>query len=225
MAALLAAVDGKQRKEAQALVRQIRQWLPLQSRALNAYAYILAGSQRWAQAAAHEAMSDHRLLAYDDVFFYELEEMKEMMTGEWNVSDRSGIRATAAERKTAWEGFAQVVPGEILVGSQEATVAAAGLPGSAGQAQGAAATTLSAAGKPGEKIVLAAVQMDAGWASGLPAAVGLVVAQGSALDPIVAAAAALRVPAVYAIGADWNKVTYGRTIRLDGSEGKVNIGD
>jgi rifampicin phosphotransferase len=225
MAALLAAVDSKQRKEVQALVQQIRQWLPLQSRALDAYAYVLAGTRRWAQAAAHEAMSDHRLLSPDDVFFYELEEMKEMMTGEWNVSDRSGIRATAAERKTNWEGFAHIVPGELLICTQEAAAAAPGLPGAAGQARGATAFTLSAAGKPGAKFVLVAMQPDAGWASALPAAAGFVVAQGSALDPVLAAAATLRVPAVYGLGTTWTQVTDGQIISLDGDAGKVTIGE
>lgn len=224
MPALLAAVDGKQRKEAQLLVQQLRQWLPWQSRALDAYAYVLAGTRRWAQAAAHEAMSDRRLLAPDDVFFYELEEMKEMMTGEWNVSDRSGIRATAAGRKTDWQGFAQLVPGELLVGNAEATLTTHGLAGAAGQGQGAAATALGTAGPRGAKIVLVAVQPDAGWAGGLPSAAGLLAAQGSPLDPTMAAAAALRIPTVYALGQDWASLADGQTILLDGDVGKVTLG-
>ena len=44
-------------------------------------------------------MADHRITEIDNVFFYELEEMKQMMTGEWNVSDRSAIHETASERQ------------------------------------------------------------------------------------------------------------------------------
>ncbi len=116
--ALLAAVDGKQRKEAQRLLQQLRVLLPSQSRALNAYAYVLAGTRRWALGAGQEAMSDQRLLAVDDVFVYELEEVKEMMTGEWNVSDRAGIHATAAERRAQLAAWQAAAASPLLVGDQ-----------------------------------------------------------------------------------------------------------
>ncbi len=122
--ALLAAVDGKQRKEAQRLLQQLRMLLPSQSRALNAYAYVLAGTRRWALGAGREAMSDQRLLAVDDVFVYELEEVKEMMTGEWNISDRAGIHATAAERRAQLAAWQAAAASPLLVGDQPRLVCA-----------------------------------------------------------------------------------------------------
>lgn len=117
---LLDVVASGQRKEAQQLLQKIRQCLLLQSRALHAFAYILDGTRGWALAAAKESMVDQRLLQLDDVFFFELEEMKRMMTGEWNVSDRPEIQATCARRKTELAQAQQAAAPELLIGEAEA---------------------------------------------------------------------------------------------------------
>jgi pyruvate,water dikinase len=117
---LLAQIDGKRRKEAQTLLQTARQALVLQSRALHVHAYTLAGTRIWALAAGHEAMSDGRLLAVEDIFFYELEETKEMMTGEWNISDLAGIHATANDRRAEWRRWQQTEAGDLLIGDSEA---------------------------------------------------------------------------------------------------------
>lgn len=221
--ALLASVDSRQPKEAQQLVQQIRRWLPLQSRALNAYAYVLAGTRFWALAAGREAMSDKRLLAEDDVFFYELEEVKEMMTGEWNVSDRAGIQATAAERKARWQASQAVVPGELLIGDQEAAMAVAAISAAPGKGRGTVVMQPGAGGDGG-KVVLAGTQPDSGWAISLPAAAGVAVAQGAAIDPAVAAAAAWPLPVVYALGATLQAYAEGTPMVVDGDTGQVAHG-
>lgn len=114
--AFLALVDGKRRKDALALLQHAREAAVLQSKALNVHAYTLAGTRIWALAAGREGMADHRLLAVNDVFFYELEETKQMMTGEWNVSDRQQIQTTAAERKLEWQRWQQTPSGALLIG-------------------------------------------------------------------------------------------------------------
>ena len=117
---LLAAVAAGQRKEAQQLLQKIAQLRTLQSQALHALAYILAGTRRWALAAARDAMADGRLSAADDVFFYELEEVKEMMTGEWNISKRTEIRSTGQKRKAQYAEWQQATPPDLLIGESEA---------------------------------------------------------------------------------------------------------
>lgn len=216
----LAAVDSRQRKEAEQLLQQIGRWLPLQSRALHAYAYVLAGTRHWALAAGREAMGDGRLLAQEDVFFYELEEVKEMMTGEWNVSDRAEIQAAAAARRRRWETLQTTIPGDLLLGEQEARVAAAGLSAAGGQGRGVAVTTPGAKGAAAGSVLLA-TQPDAGWAIGLPAATGLAVAQGSPLDPALAAAASRRLPVVYGIGEALQTFAAGAQVLVDGDKGQV----
>jgi pyruvate,water dikinase len=226
-------VDAKRRRDAQVLLLQARQGLVLQSRALHVHAYTLAGTRIWALAAGREAMSDGRLLADNEVFFYELEEMKQMMTGEWNVSDTAGIRATAAERKAQWQGWRQEAAGDLLVGDAEALAAipagAVGLPGAGGTARGPLAALEAATGSPAAapaaqtgKLILAGVQADVGAAAVLPAAGGLILAQGSPLDPTVAAAAALQIPVVYGLATRHATIQTQTSAAIDGSQGTVS---
>jgi pyruvate,water dikinase len=232
---LLALVDAKRRKEAQALLSTARECLTLQSTALHVHAFTLAGTRIWALAAGREGMSDGRLPVADDVFFYELEETKEMMTGEWNISDLDGIRATAATRRQEWQDAREALAGDLLVGDGEAfaTVAAPalGLPGAGGQAAGIVldARTHSRPALPpgaapgvGDKPILAAVQMDGGWAAALPVAGGILLEQGSPLDPLVAAAGALQVGVVYDLGQRLASLPLQQRVTIDGSKGTVS---
>jgi hypothetical protein len=125
---LLDAIENSRRKEAQQLLQKLPPLHRLQSQALHAFAYILAGTRRWALAAARDAMADQRLLAIEDVFFYELEEMKQMMTGEWNVSARRDIQSTARKRKTQYAEWQQAAPSDLLIGESEAVTPAVETP-------------------------------------------------------------------------------------------------
>jgi phosphohistidine swiveling domain-containing protein len=232
---LLSLVDAKRRKEAQALLSTARECLTLQSTALHVHAFTLAGTRIWALAAGREGMSDRRLTATDDVFFYELEETKEMMTGEWNISDVEGIRATAATRRQEWQAAGEVPAADLLVGDGEAfalvAAGALGLPGAQGQAQGLLLDARSQAGPVlpagaaqgvGDKPILLAVQMDSGWAAALPGAGGLVLEQGSPLDPVVAAAGALQIGVVCDLGTRAASLPLQQRVTIDGSKGTVS---
>lgn len=59
---------------------------------------VMAMARRWALAAAAEAMADGRLAGQDDVFLLELEELKQMMTGEWVHPER--VLALVEQRRT-----------------------------------------------------------------------------------------------------------------------------
>ena len=133
--ALQAAATGNvttpQAVEAQplpsSLQKQFAQWQQeaaalhaLQSRALHAFSYIQAGTRTWALAAAKEAMSDGRLTSPEEVFYFELEEIKQMMTGEWNVSSTAEIQATTAERKAQYQAWGDAATSPLLVGNAAA---------------------------------------------------------------------------------------------------------
>jgi phosphohistidine swiveling domain-containing protein len=227
---LAGLLDARRRKEAQTLVAQARRCLALQSKALHVHAYTLAGTRIWAKAAGHEAMGDKRLLDENDVFFYELEEMKQMMTGEWNISDTENIRATAVQRKLDYQNWQRAETGDLLIGDCTAFAVmpsgALGLPGAAGTGRGEVVTAPAGLAEPAlrtakGKVVLVGVQADAGWAATLPAAAGIVQAQGSPLDPVVAAAAALHIPVLYGLGERLAEVQAQPTVAIDGSQGAV----
>lgn len=117
---LLNVIDANQRKAAQEWLNQARRLLVLRAKAQNAFAYVLAATRRWAQAAEREAMADKRIAETGDVFFYELEEVKQMMTGEWNVSNAKNIQSTAQKRKAEYAQWQQAEAVELLIGDTPA---------------------------------------------------------------------------------------------------------
>lgn len=117
---LLASVDARARKVAQEAVDELRVLIPLQSRALDALAWVLAGTRRWAWGAGHEAMADRRLTSLDAIFYYELEEIKQMMTGEWNVSDTREIQSTADKRRSQLGLWRAASAPDVMIGESSA---------------------------------------------------------------------------------------------------------
>ena len=67
-------------------------------------------------------MTDQRLRSQDEIFFFELEEIKQMMTGEWNVSDRDDIHTTADRRQADYAGWQQAAAPAILIGDAPANM-------------------------------------------------------------------------------------------------------
>jgi pyruvate,water dikinase len=217
-APLLAAVDGKAHKEVHQLLARIRQSLELQSAGLHAFSFILAGTRRWAMAAGREATSDHRLTAIDDVFYYEIEEVKEMMTGEWNISDRSGIHATAGERRNALQQWRATDCASLLWGDREANAAAFGIPASAGQVSGALVgihdLTSLAAGA-----VLLCPAPESATAVLLPGCAAFVATHGSPIDPLASYSRTLGRAGVVAVGAE--STLSSLHVSVDGNLGEV----
>jgi pyruvate,water dikinase len=221
---LLAAVDGKARKEVKQLLAHLDMLLTMQSDALHAFSYILAGTREWAIAAGREALTDHRITALEAIFFYELEEVKEMMTGEWNVSDLSAIHATAAARRTAWEGWRAASPPALFWGDRPAQLRAEALPAACGSATGAALSldslsTLTSTLTDGA--ILLCSQPESAVSALLPVAAAFVAAQGDPLDPLCACARSLGRPGVVAARTATATVSPSARVAVDGTLGRV----
>ena len=217
---LLAAIDGKARKEAQPLLEHLDALITMQSDGLHAFSYILAGTRRWALAAGREALTDHRIPALETIFFYELEEVKEMMTGEWNVSDRSDIHATAAARRAAWEGWCAASPPALLWGDCPAQLQADALPAARGAATGAA-LPLDGLSTLTDGVILICPQPESAVSALLPVAAAFVAAQGDPLDPLCACARSLGRPGVVAARTATATVSPSARVAVDGSLGGV----
>jgi len=104
---LVASVDAKSQKQAQTLIESLRGLVVLQSQTLHALSSILAGTRRWALGAAKEGMLDNRLRQVSDIYTFELEEIKQMMTGEWNISSIKEIHERSDKRRAQsalWRG-------------------------------------------------------------------------------------------------------------------------
>jgi hypothetical protein len=183
---------------------------------LHALAYVWAGTRRWALAAAKEAMADRRLSAVADVFFFELEEIKEMMTGEWNVSDLDDIHAACAERKAEYAAWQKLSSGEMLWNDIELQATHSGLPAVSGRANGPFHRWGDSSFNGSQPAILGAAALDSGWALALPVAAGFIVAGGTPLDPMATAARAWRHPTVVALHQPYWALVEGTQTTVDG---------
>lgn len=213
LSALLATIDGKARKEAQQLIERMRLLIELQSGGLHAFSYILAGTRRWALAAGREATADQRLKATEDVFFYEVEEVKQMMTGEWNISDLADIHATADERRATLAKWRQQKPVDLLWGDRRAVATATALPASATINDGALFM-------PDERVLLVSAPESAASIY-LPVYTACATAGGAVFDPLAATARSLGRPILVACGADFLKKISG--VLIDNTQEEATI--
>ena len=205
---LLAALPSSMRKQGEQSLQKIAELHQLQSHALHALAYIWAGTRSWALAAAREAMVDKRLQSVDEVFLFELEEIKQLMTGEWNVSSREEIHALTATRRAEQATLREDTAPDLLVGNREAFIASSdnssnsysGTGSVAGKASGALVCLPKSAAHQVRGVIVATELLDSGSAIALPFAAGFVAAQGSPYDPFVAAALAYQHPVVVRVG-------------------------
>jgi phosphohistidine swiveling domain-containing protein len=218
---LLDAVDGKNRKQAEQSVEMLRRLTVLQSQALNAYSYLLAGSRIWARAAGQEAAADGRLLDPQDVFLFELEEIKQMMTGEWNITSTDEIRQRAEERRGLYGQWQEHRAPAAFFGETPAWTALPGLPSVAGRLVGPLRPQDHLRPVLCQDAVVGARRVDSGWSPTLPVAGGFIAAAGSPLDPIIAAARVWHVPTVVGLGAAYDKLVGGAQTTLDGTTGLV----
>lgn len=218
---LLQAVAPDQRKHVEQQLQQVRQLLLLQSQALHSFAYLLAGTRRWALAAAKEALTDQRIEQAEDIFFFQLEEVKQMMTGEWNVSSRQEIRKTCNQRKAEFAQWQQTSPPTLLIGETPALAAHQGIPSGSGQAIGLLQRWEAPSPQQGKDAVVGARQLDSGWALVLPFVRAFVTANGAPMDPIIAAAHAWHTPTVLALGERYGSLVEGMQTTVDGDSGTV----
>lgn len=221
MQQLLAAVAPDQQKGLQPQLQQMHQLLLLQSQALHAFAYLLAGTQRWALAAAKEALGDQRLECIEDVYFFQLEEVKQMMTGEWNISSQQEIRNTCKQRKLEFAAWQQDTPPSMLIGDAPMFPVHQGIPGVDGQVTAPLHCWDAPAAASGAEGIVGTPHLDSGWALMLPVASAFITACGTPLDPIIAAAHAWHVPTVLALGDHYHRLVEGVQTTVYGESGEV----
>lgn len=74
---------------------------------------VMAAAQSWAGAAARETLAAGLIARPSDVLYLELEELKQVATGEWHAGDREEVQAAVSQRI----GEAPVQPATAPAGS------------------------------------------------------------------------------------------------------------
>lgn len=224
---LLEALPPSSRKQGEQTIEKICALHELQSNALHSLAYVWSGTRTWALAAAREAMADNRLQGVDEVFFFELEEIKQMMTGEWNISSIDEIRATLARRRVEQTAAQQEVAPDILVGDTEGRISrqetSHGILGVAGHATGPLCHWGVTEQENCSGAVIASELLDSGYALILPLATGFVSAAGTPLDPFVAAACAWQHPVIVGMGKSYADLAEGVYTTVDANSETVTV--
>jgi hypothetical protein len=170
-------------------------------------------------------MVDKRLQSEHEVFFFELEEIKQLMTGEWNISSREEIRATAAQRESEHAAAQQESAPDLLVGDDEAYVSHHGLVGVAGKASGPfyPVQTLQKQKNSVSGAVVGAELLDSGYALMLPLATAFVAAIGTPLDPFVVAVRAWQQPIVVGMGKGYSGLVEGAQTLVDANPDALRV--
>jgi hypothetical protein len=105
-------LDARQRRQFEPEFGQLQQIVDLLPASREALVTVMAVARRWALGAAQEAVNDGRLAAIEDVFLLELEELKQLMTGEWNSPEQ--VRPIVERRRAEQAAWASQEPAEVV---------------------------------------------------------------------------------------------------------------
>ncbi len=179
--------------------------------AWDALTMVLAAAQRWLSAAAAEACNAGLLEVAEDALFLELEELKQVATGEWHRGRGEEVRALVVERKHSAlnTGRAQTFPDRPL-------------PASAGKAHGPAAL-VNGFVPPQPAAIWLVETADPGWGPFWLGAEGILVAEDDPWSPGMIVARALGVPAIVGAGETVATLPPEKKIALDGATGRVGL--
>lgn len=83
-ALVIQPLTGQRRRKATAAAAQVEELARLLPQIHGAVVTVAAAARYWVSGAAREGLADGRLQNADEVFLLELEELKQMMTGEWS---------------------------------------------------------------------------------------------------------------------------------------------
>lgn len=101
LAALGGSLTGGQFRELQAVLAGLAGAMRTADIAWDSLTLVMAAAQRWVTAAGRETLAAGLIGRPEDVLYLELEELKQVATGEWHAGDREAVEAAVAERMQA----------------------------------------------------------------------------------------------------------------------------
>ena len=92
------SLNGAQFRELRALLDSLAGAMRVADTAWDSLTLVMAAAQRWVGAAARETLAAGLIGRRADVLYLELEELKQVATGEWHAGDREEVQAAVSER-------------------------------------------------------------------------------------------------------------------------------
>ncbi len=178
--------------------------------AWDAATMVMAAAQRWAEATAGEAMAAGLIARPADVLYLELEELKQVATGEWHPGRSAAVQEEVARRRAEIAGH----PVERAAGQP--------LPAGPGQAHGPAYLASPATEQPPPSAIWLTAAADPGCAPFWLGAGAVVTVAVDPWSPGLIIARGLGVPAVIGAAEAVSATRPGQTVTVDGDAGQVS---
>ncbi len=101
LAEIRGRLDSGRFRQTEDLLHQVHAMMRTADVAWDALTTVMAAAQHWSAAAAEEAMAAGMIARPGDVLYLELEELKQVATGEWHAGRSAGVAEAVEERKRA----------------------------------------------------------------------------------------------------------------------------
>lgn len=212
---IVARLDAGRRRQFDAALARARQLCRSVDVAWDGIACVTAAAQVWLHAAASEAQAAGLIAAPDEVHYLELEELKQVATGEWHRGRSARVRADVASRRAAYHSAAGEPPRPPC-------------PASPGEACGPilrlapqwGVASLQEIALVSDSILLCE-SADPGSTPYWLAAAAVVDSAGDPWSPGMIAARALAVPAVTGAPAEIAVLATGQHVAINGGTGRI----
>lgn len=189
LAGLRGRLSAERHRELERSLGQVHEMIVAADVAWDALAAVMAVAQHWAAAAAGEALAAGLIAAPEDVLYLELEELKQVATGEWHAGRSAAAQQAVGLRKAeAAEARAVEAP---AAGSPRPVVLYPG-------AESGPLYRVALAAEPPPGALWYAETIDPGWAPLWGDAAGLLCSAADPWAPGCIAARALGVPTTIA---------------------------
>ncbi len=189
LAGIRSRLSAEQGRELERLLAQVHEMIVAADVAWDALAAVMAVAQHWAAAAAGEALAAGLIAAPADVLYLELEELKQVATGEWHAGRSADAQQAVAQRKAEAAGAPAVeAPG---AGSDQPVILCPG-------AESGPTYRVALTAEPPPQALWYAETIDPGWAPLWQGAAGLLCSAAERWAPGCIAARGLGVPTTIA---------------------------
>jgi phosphohistidine swiveling domain-containing protein len=203
-------LDANKGRQLEIILRRAQALCVAADVAWDAVTMVMAAAQRWGEATAGEATAAGLIARPADVLYLELEELKQVATGEWHPGRSTAVQDEVARRR------AQIAshPVEQAAGQP--------LPAGPGQAHGPAYLASPAAEPPPPSAIWLTAAADPGCAPFWLGAGAVVTAAADPWSPGLIIARSLGVPAVIRAAEAVYAARPGQTVTVDGDAGQIS---